>query len=130
MSGVYGEFIGFFSELFEDFKIFKHEDDRISGYKLTFDRKIRAIKQTYNEAVDTKRYKELPILDIVQKWAFWCYEKLNIVDEFVEIDGEIYRPMTNAHYNREGGFWEYTLEKVIGNDGTKEVSPELSEPEW
>ena len=46
MGGVYGEFLGFFPELFEDFKIYKYETDTVSGYKLTYDRTISAIKQT------------------------------------------------------------------------------------
>ena len=64
MAGVYGEFLGFFPELMEDFWIYTHEDDRVSGYKLIPDRRIRGIRQTNNDYVDTKRAKELPLLDI------------------------------------------------------------------
>lgn len=130
MAGVYGEFLGFFSELFEQFEIYTHEDDRVSGYKLTFEKKIMGIRQTTNEYIDTKRAKELPLLDIGQRYTFWSYEKLDIATEFVKIDDDYYRPMKVAQFNREGGFWETTLEKVVGNDGTKDESPELTEPEW
>ena len=130
MAGVYGEFLGFFPELFETFQIYTHEDDRVSGYKLTPKKKITGIRQTTNEYVDTKRAKELPLLDIGQRYTFWSTEKLDIATEFIEVDGEMYRPMKIAQFNREGGFWETVIEKVVGNDGTKDYTPELAEPEW
>ena len=130
MAGVYGEFLGFFPELFEEFNIYTHEDDRVSGYKLTFEKKITGIRQTTNEYIDTKRAKELPLLDIVQRYTFWSYEKLDIATEFVAIDEEMYRPMKVAQFNREGGFWETMLEKVVGNDGTNNETPELEEGEF
>lgn len=130
MAGVYGEFLGFFPELFEEFNIYTHEDDRVSGYKLTFEKKITGIRQTTNEYVDTKRAKELPLLDIGQRYTFWSYEKLDIATEFVAIDEEMYRPMKVAQFNREGGFWETMLEKVVGNDGTNNETPELEEGEF
>ena len=130
MGGVYGEFLGFFSELFEIFEVYNHEDDRVSGYTLTLKRHIKGIRQTTNEYIDMKRAKELPLLDIGQRYTFWSDTKLDIATEFVLIDGEYYRPMKTAQFNREGGFWETVIEKVVGNDGTKNETPELTEPEW
>ena len=130
MGGAYGEFLGFFPELFETFEIYTHEDDRVSGYTLNFEKKIQGIRQTTNEYIDMKRAKELPLLDIGQRYTFWSYTKLDIATEFVKIDDEYYRPMKTAQFNREGGFWETVLEKVVGNDGTKNETPELAEPEW
>lgn len=127
MSGVYGEFLGFFPELFEMFDIYTHEDDRVSGYTLTFEKRIQGIRQTTNEYIDTKRAKELPLLDIGQRYTFWSYEKLDIATEFVKIDEEMYRPMKVSQFNREGGFWETVIEKVVGNDGTNDYTPELEE---
>lgn len=130
MGGVYGEFLGFFPELFETFEVYTHEDDRVSGYNLTFKKRVKGIRQTTNEYVDIKRMsrtKDLPILDIGQKYMFWSYEKLDMATEFVKIDEEYYRPMKIAQFNREGGFWETALEKVVGNDGTKDYTPELEE---
>ena len=125
MGSVYGEFLGYFSELFENFEVYTHEDDRVSGYKLTFEKKIQGIKQTSKEYIDLKRAKELPQLDIGQRYYFWSYEKLDIATEFVKIDNEYYRPMSKAQFNREGGYWETVLDKVVGNDGTKDYTPEL-----
>ena len=127
MGGVYGEFLGYFSELFEEFEVYTHVDNRVSGYELTFEKKIQGIKQSSKEYIDLKRAKELPVLDIGQRWYFWSYEKLHIATEFVKIDGEYYRPMNKSQFNREGGFWETILDKVVGNDGTKDYTPELEE---
>ena len=127
MGGVYGEFLGFFSELFEIFEVYTHVDSRVSGYDLTFEKNIKGIRQSTNEYVDTKRAKELPLLDIGQRYTFWSYEKLDVATEFVKIDGEMYRPMKIAQFNREGGFWETVIEKVVGNDGTNDYTPELEE---
>ena len=130
MAGVYGEFLGFFPELFEMFSVYTHEDNRVSGYDLTFEKKIKGIRQTTNEYIDMKRAKELPLLDIGQRYTFWSYTKLDIATEFVEIDGEMYRPMKVAQFNREGGFWETVVEKVVGNDGTEMTTPELTEGDF
>lgn len=127
MAGVYGEFLGFFPELFETFEIYTHKDDRVSGYELTFEKKIQGIRQTTNEYIDMKRAKELPLLDIGQRYTFWSYEKLDITTEFIKVDGEMYRPMKIAQFNREGGFWETVIEKVVGNDGTERTTPELTD---
>jgi hypothetical protein len=35
--------------------------------------------------------------------------------------------MKSAQFNREGGFWETVLEKVVGNDGTNDYTPTLEE---
>ena len=130
MAGVYGEFLGFFSELFETFEVYTHKDSRVSGYELTFEKKIQGIRQSTNEYIDMKRAKELPVLDIGQRYTFWSYEKLDIATEFIKVDGELYRPMKTSQFNREGGFWETVIEKVIGNDGTERESPELAEGEF
>ena len=132
MGGVYGEFLGFFPELFEEFDVYTHEDDRVSGYKLTFEKKITGIRQSSKEYVDTKRMrsKDLPILDISQTYYFWSYEKLDMATEFVKIDDEMYRPMSKSQFNREGGFWETILDKVVGNDGTNNYTPELEEGDF
>ncbi len=122
-----GEFLGFFSELFETFEVYTHEDSRVSGYELTFEKRIQGIRQSTNEYIDMKRAKELPVLDIGQRYTFWSYEKLDIATEFIKVDGELYRPMKIAQFNREGGFWETVIEKVVGNNGTERESPELEQ---
>lgn len=37
--------------------------------------------------------------------------------KFLSIDGNVYRLASNAEWIREGGFFRYTCEKVVGNNG-------------
>ena len=125
MSGVYGEFLGFFSELMEPFDVYKYKTRRDSGYDLSFSRKINAIKQSRKANVDEYRYKQLPVMDIEKSYYMWTSQKLQMEDEFIQIDGELYRQMETSTFVREGGFWETRVDKIIGNDGRKENDDEI-----
>ena len=130
MGGVYSEFIGFFPELFENFKIYKYKTRTVSGYDLTYDRTIRAIKQTVWQAIDATNRNKLPVLSIGNQFYFWAYEKVDIATEFIEIDGKMFRLVKQAAFNREGGYWETVIEQVVGNDGTERDEPEIVEGTW
>jgi hypothetical protein len=125
MGGVYGEFLGFFPELMETFEIYKYKTLRDSGYELTFSRKISAIRQTRKANIDEYRYKQLPVMDIEKSYYVWTSQKLVLEDEFIKIDDELYRPMETSAFVREGGFWETRVDKIIGNDGTKENDDDI-----
>ena len=125
MSGVYGEFLGFFPELMETYDIYKYKTRRDSGYDLSFSRKLNAIKQSRKANVDEYRYKQLPIMDIEKSYYMWTSQKLQMEDEFIEIDGELYRQMETSAFVREGGFWETRVDKIIGNDGRKENDDDI-----
>ena len=114
MGGCYGEFLGFFPELMETFEVYKYKTLRDSGYDLKFSRKINAIRQSRKANIDEYRYKQLPIMDIEKSYYIWTSQKLVLEDEFIKIDDV-----------REGGFWETRVDKVIGNDGTKENDDEI-----
>lgn len=126
MAGAYGEFIGFFPELFESFDVYKQEPDVSSGYRLEKSRTVSGIRQSIAQEVDEYRKKQLLVMDINISYWFWSYDRLDPATEFVEIDGRMFRPMSESLFNREGGFYETRLDMVVGNDGTKGYSPELS----
>lgn len=125
MGGVYGEFLGFFPELMETFDVYKYKTLRDSGYDLAFSRKINAIRQSRKANIDEYRYKQLPLMDIEKSYYIWTSQKLQLEDEFIKIDGELYRPMETSTFVREGGFWETRVDKIIGNDGTKENDDDI-----
>lgn len=120
-----GEFLGFFPELMEPFDVYKYKTRRDSGYDLTFSRTINAIKQSRKASIDEYRYKQLPVMDIEKSYYMWTSQKLQIENEFIQIDGELYRQMETSTFVREGGFWETRVDKVIGNDGRKENDDEI-----
>lgn len=55
----------------------------------------------------------------------WTSQKLQIENEFIQIDGELYRQMETSTFVREGGFWETRVDKIIGNDGTKKNDDDI-----
>lgn len=120
-----GEFLGFFSELMETYDVYKYKTRRGSGYDLTFSRKLNAIKQSLKVNIDEFRYKQLPVIDIEKSYYMWTSQNLQMEDEFVEIDGELYRQMETSVFVREGGFWETRVDKIIGNDGRKENDDDI-----
>ena len=125
MGGVYGEFLGFLPELMDTYDVYKYKTRRDSGYDLTFSRKLNAIKQSRKANVDEYRYKQLPIMDIEKSYYMWTSQKLQMEEEFIEIDGKLYRQMETSTFVREGGFWETRVDKIIGNDGRKENDDEI-----
>lgn len=130
MGGVYGEFIAFFPELFESFKIYGQEPDLVSGYRLKYLRTVSGIRQTSGLEIDRDRKKNLPTMDVVNSYTLWTYEKIDPASEFIEIDGRMFRPMSESLFSREGGFYQTELESVVGNDGTKAETPEIAGGEF
>jgi hypothetical protein len=64
-------------------------------------------------------------MDIEKSYYIWTSQKLVLEDEFIKIDDELYRPMESSTFVREGGFWETRVDKIIGNDGTKENDDDI-----
>ena len=42
-----------------------------------------------------------------------------LADKFTEINGSVYRLTADNDWEHEGGFFRYTLNKVVGNNGTE-----------
>ena len=62
-------------------------------------------------------------MDIEKSYYIWTSQKLVLEDEFIKIDDELYRPMETSTFVR--GFWETRVDKIIGNDGTKENDDDI-----
>lgn len=125
--GIYGDFLGYFSELFEDFEVFTQTPDTVSGYSLSPARTVRGIRQSNDTSMTGNRPKTLPVVNITPSFMLWTYEPIDMATEFVRIDGRMFRAVKEGLFNREGGFYETVLEALAGNDGTKSFSPELTE---
>lgn len=125
MGGVYGEFLAYFSELFEDFKVYKQKPKVASGYDLEFSRTERGVRQSVAQTIVDKTKKRAGVMDIGEEWTLWTYNKIDPATEFVEIDGRMFRPMSSSKFNREGGFFEMTVEAIVGNDGSQNENEEL-----
>ena len=53
---------------------------------------------------------------------FWS-EEADLADLFTQIDGDVYRLVSDNKWKTEGGFYRYSLQKVVGNDGTESENP-------
>lgn len=127
MGGVYGEFLAYFSELFEDFKVYKQIPKVASGYALEYSRAVKGIRQSDGVYVIQKNRKHtVNAMGIGAAYTLWTYERIDPATEFVEIDGRMFRPMKSPDFSREGGFWETALEAVEGNDGSQNDNMELA----
>ena len=49
---------------------------------------------------------------------FWTAEG-DLADLFTQINGDVYRLTSDNDWESEGGFFRYSLNKVVGNDGTE-----------
>lgn len=126
MPGVYGEFLAFFSELFEEFEVYRQSPDIVSGYALMPTRKIIGIRQTNDRKMSGWGPRNLSVLNPESSFMLWTYEPIDMANEFVKIDGKMHRPVKDSAFVREGGFYETVLDMVSGNDGTNEQTPELA----
>lgn len=130
MGGVYGEFLAYFSELMERFKVVKQNARLDSGYDLGTFRYVQGIRQNEGSYFVDKANRKNYTADIGNRYTLWTYEPIDAATEFVEIDGGMYRPMNQAAFNREGGFYEMAVERLVGSDGTKNESLELTDGAW
>lgn len=125
MGGVYGDFLSFFPELFEDFDVFSQKPDVVSGYEVKPLRTVRGIKQSDDSKLKDWGPHTLHVVNVASAFILWTYEPFDIVNEFVRIDGKMYRPTKESFFQREGGFYETRVEAVAGNDGVNRTTPEL-----
>lgn len=125
MGGVYGDFLSFFSELFETFDVFSQSPDIVSGYSVKPSRFVQGIRQTDDTKLKDWGPHTLHVVNVASAFVLWTYEPFDLTSEFVRIDGKMYRPTKESLFQREGGFYETRVEAVVGNDGFDRKSPEL-----
>lgn len=53
-------------------------------------------------------------------FEFWS-ERADLNAYFTQINGDVYRLLSSNNWKYEGDFERYSLEKVVGNDGTESV---------
>lgn len=126
MAGVYGDFLAYFSELFETFDVYRQTPDTVSGYTVEPVRKMRGIRQTNDTYLSAGKPKTLPVVNVTSSYILWSEEPVDVATEFVMIDGRMHRPVSTSRLAVEGGFYETQLDAVAGNDGTNDMTPELA----
>lgn len=123
--GAYGEFIGAFAELFEEYKIVKATAKVGGGYNIVDEGKtVYAYVQSVNAGVNVRdNYarniasvgSSSGVVSIIDHRMIWTYEPLDLQGGFIIIDDEYYRAITAGTFIKEGGFYEVELHRVTGN---------------
>lgn len=117
MSGVYGDMLLFFPEQFRDLTVFEMEPGINGGWTKTAnsDQRITGVFQNTSGNRIKDGNGNLVYSGGLELWT----AEQNLAGKFTMYEGQVYRINVNANWNHEGGFQKYSLEKVVGNNGTE-----------
>lgn len=117
MSGVYGDMLLFFPEQMRSLTVYEMTPKVNGGWTRLLGSDMTIIGIYQNGA--GSRIKEgngnLVKQDGLELWT----ATQNLAGKFTTYNGQVFRINNNPNWNFEGGFDKYTLEKVVGNDGTE-----------
>lgn len=120
MAGIYGDMLLAFPEQFITITVYSQTANYNAGWIPGNDqRQVRGIIQNTsgNRIKDNNG-------NLARSGGeeFWTGEA-NLAGLFTQIDGDVYRLVSDNKWKTEGGFFRYSLEKVVGNDGTESANP-------
>lgn len=127
MAGIYGSFLAYFSELFQDVEFFEQEPDIGAGYK---ERKTIGVypviiqadvgSSIAGPAGRLSAHHTWRSLDVINNAVMWCDSDTPMkIGWFLyhPIDNRVYRVASDLEYNREGGFTCWGITKLTGDTG-------------
>lgn len=119
LNAVYGQSLLSFPELFRKFKYFNQSPLNNGGY----DDKTPYIEKRAVFRDDGSKAKD-PNGNWVRtsRKTIWSQERL-MPGAFVLFNGLVYRIVSDQAWPRQGGFYVFELEKLVGNAGVNEVKP-------
>lgn len=114
---VYGDMLLFFPEQRRSLTVYAMEPKINGGWNkvLGSEQSITGIFQ--NTAGDQTRDQNGNLVH-TKGMELWT-ETSGLADKFTEIHGSVYRLTADNDWEHEGGFFRYTLNKVVGNNGTE-----------
>lgn len=127
MASVYGDLLIYFPELFREVNYYSMTAKVGAGYTQNGDdRPIRCIMQAgsglrLSDRVRTGSESYAAVLHHADQNQIWCEEPLE-VGYYVDYKGRAYRLVEELDWALEAGFYAYSIEKVLGNDGRTETS--------
>ena len=119
---VYGDMLLYWPEQRRSLVVFDMKPKINGGWDKVVDQQGKLITQTItgvyqntggNQTVDANG-------NLVHKkqLELWT-ETSGLADKFTTYENSIYRLTSDNQWESEGGFFRYTLEKVVGNNGTE-----------
>lgn len=127
--GVYGDFLGPFNELFEDYDVVKCTPKIGGGYDIEKVGSIHAYIQDGESGLNVRdNYSRNSMSGgsaagvVAQLNVCYMYtrEPVKLFDNFVMYKNAPYRPMTDSNYQKEGDMVITELHLVVGNTGFNE----------
>ena len=117
MSGIYGDMLLFFPEQRTAVSVYKMSPLMNGGWQKdeTSVKKISCIFQNTSGKQLKDSNGNLVKGNGFELWT----ETKNLDGFFTQIENKIYRLKSSNSWNKEGGFIRYSLEKVVGNNGTE-----------
>lgn len=117
MSGIYGNMLIHFPEQMENLSAFRMTPKQGGGWNPVLGSTVsfRGIIQNTGGSRIKDGNGNLVKTDGMELWT----EQGGLIDCFISYGGTIYRLTGDNDWSRQGGFWRYGLEKVVGNNGSE-----------
>lgn len=120
---VYGDMLLFFPEQRRSLTVYAMEPKINGGWNKVVDPQTgKVITQSItgvfqNTSGDQTRDSNGNLVH-VKGMELWT-ETPGLADKFIDINGSVYRLTADNDWEHEGGFFRYTLNKVVGNNGAE-----------
>lgn len=118
MSGIYGDMLLYFPEQRRSITVYSMTPKMNGGWDRIHDDAVvtgiwqhtrpKQIKDSNGNLVETSGLE------------FWS-ETGGLNGRFTDLDGAVFRLQSKQDWAHEGGFYRYSLDKVVGNNGTESV---------
>ena len=119
---VYGDMLLFWPEQRRSLTVYDMKPKMNGGWDKVLDQSGQLITQTItgvfqNTAGDQTRDGNGNLIH-AKGMELWT-ETGGLADKFTDINGSVYRLTADNDWESEGGFFRYTLNKVVGNNGAE-----------
>lgn len=120
MSGVYGNQLLYFSEQRRSLTVYAMTPKINGGWEVVSN-SSRIVTGIFQNTSGDQTVEQNGNLVHKKGLEFWT-EEAGLADMFTTYEGDVYRFKTDNQWSHEGGFYRYSMEKVVGNNGTESDS--------
>lgn len=117
MSGVYGDMLLFYPEQYRDLTVYEMTPGINGGWTRTAD-SDQTITGVFQNTGGNRIKDSNGNLVNTGGLELWTATQ-DLAGKFTTYENQVYRINVNTNWNHEGGFQKYSLEKVVGNNGTE-----------
>lgn len=114
---VYGDMLLFFSEQRKSLTVYQQTPLINGGWKKVIDSDL-VVTGIFQNTKPSQIKDGNGNLVLSSGFEFWS-ETGNVNDYFTQIKDKVYRLISMQDWETEGGFYRYSLDKVVGNNGSE-----------